>query len=87
MAVTTNSMELDLAKLARVSTAGNPDVKQFATTMITDHSAGGAQATALATKLGVTPNEVGGADQGSERGSRGNQAAQGQGVRQGVLDQ
>jgi len=38
----------------------NRDVKQFATTMITDHSAVNAQAAALAAKLGVTPqdNEV-----------------------------
>ena len=59
VAVTANSIDIDLAKLAQ-SRTGNRDVKQFATTMITDHSAVNAQATALATKLGVTPkdNEV-----------------------------
>ena len=56
MAVTANSIDVDLAKLAQ-SRTGNPDVKQFATTMITDHSAVNAQATALATKLGVTPKD------------------------------
>ena len=59
VAVTANSIDIDLAKLAK-SSSGNPDVKQFASTMITDHSAVNAQASALATKLGVTPkgNEV-----------------------------
>jgi putative membrane protein len=59
VAVTANSIDIDLAKLAQSRTS-NRDVKQFATTMITDHSAVNAQATALATKLGVTPkdNEV-----------------------------
>lgn len=59
VAVTANSIDIELAKLAQSRTS-NPDVKQFATTMITDHSAVNAQATALATKLGVTPrdNEV-----------------------------
>lgn len=59
VAVTANSIDIDLAKLAQ-SRTGNHDVKQFATTMITDHSAVNAQASALAAKLGVTPkdNEV-----------------------------
>ena len=59
VAVTANSIDIDLAKLAQ-SRTGNRAVKQFATTMITDHSAVNAQASALATKLGVTPkdNEV-----------------------------
>jgi|SRR6185295_12200469 putative membrane protein len=56
VAVTANSIDIELAKLAQSRTA-NPDVKQFATTMITDHSAVNAQATALATKLGVTPKD------------------------------
>ena len=56
MAVTANSIDIDLAKLAQ-SRTGNHDVKQFATTMITDHSAVNAQASALATKLGVTPKD------------------------------
>jgi putative membrane protein len=56
VAVTANSIDIDLAKLAQSRTS-NPDVKQFASTMITDHSAVNAQATALATKLGVTPKD------------------------------
>jgi putative membrane protein len=59
VAVTANSIDIELAKLAQSRTT-NHDVKQFAATMITDHSAVNAQASALATKLGVTPtdNEV-----------------------------
>jgi putative membrane protein len=56
VAVTANSIDIDLAKFAK-SRSGNADVKQFASTMITDHSAVNAQAGALATKLGVTPKE------------------------------
>ena len=56
VAVTANSIDIALAKLAQ-SRTGNRDVKQFATTMITDHSAVNAQATALATRLGVTPQD------------------------------
>ena len=56
VAVTANSIDIDLAKLAQSRTSDR-DVKQFATTMITDHSAVNAQATALATKLGVTPKD------------------------------
>ena len=54
VAVTANSIDIDLAKLAQ-SRTHNPDVKQFAKTMITDHSAVNAQASALAARLGVTP--------------------------------
>ena len=56
VAVTANSIDIDLAKLAQSRTA-NHDVKQFAKTMVTDHSAVNAQASALATKLGVTPKD------------------------------
>ena len=56
VAVTANSIDIDLAKLAQ-SRTGNRDVKQFATTMITDHSAVNEQASALAAKLGVTPKD------------------------------
>ena len=56
VAATANSIDIDLAKLAQ-SRTGNRDVKQFATTMITDHSAVNAQASALAAKLGVTPKD------------------------------
>lgn len=54
VAVTANSIDIDLAKFAQTRTH-NAGVKQFATTMITDHTAVNAQAAALAQKLGVTP--------------------------------
>jgi putative membrane protein len=56
VAVTANTIDIDAAKLAQSKTR-NTDVKQFAATMIADHSAVNAQATALATKLGVTPKD------------------------------
>ena len=54
VAVTANNIDIDAAKFAQTRTQ-NPAVKQFAATMITDHTAVNAQAAALATKLGVTP--------------------------------
>src|SRR5689334_17198178 len=54
VAVTANTIDIDLARFA-TSRARHSDVTQFAATMITDHEAVNAQATALATKLGVTP--------------------------------
>jgi len=54
VAVTANSIDIDLAKFAQTR-SHNAAVKQFAATMITDHSAVNAQAAALAKKLGVTP--------------------------------
>jgi len=54
VAVTANSIDIDAAKFAQTRTH-NAAVKQFAATMITDHSAVNAQAAALAKKLGVTP--------------------------------
>jgi len=54
VAVTANSIDIDAAKFAQTRTK-NAAVKQFAATMITDHTAVNAQAAALATKLGVTP--------------------------------
>jgi putative membrane protein len=56
VAVTANSIDIELAKLAQERTA-NHDMKQFATTMITDHSAVNAKAKALAGKLQVTPKD------------------------------
>src|SRR6478609_8074115 len=54
VAVTANAVDIDMAKFvqARLHTA---DVRQFAATMIADHSAVNAKAGALATRLGVTP--------------------------------
>ena len=54
VAVTANSIDIDAAKFAQTRTH-NSAVKQFAATMITDHTAVNQQAAALATKLGVTP--------------------------------
>ena len=54
VAVTANSIDIDAAKFALTRTR-NAGVKQFAQTMITDHSAVNEQAAALAKKLGVTP--------------------------------
>jgi putative membrane protein len=56
VAVTANSIDIDMAKLVPTHTA-NAAVRRFATTMISDHSAVNAQAGALATKLGVTPKD------------------------------
>ena len=58
VAVTANSIDIDAAKFAQTRTK-NAAVKQFAATMITDHTAVNAQAAALATKLGVTPADNG----------------------------
>lgn len=54
VAVTANTIDIDMAKFAQTRTH-NPAVKQFAATMISDHGAVNAQAAALAKKLGVTP--------------------------------
>jgi putative membrane protein len=56
VAVTANNIDIEFAKLAQSRTR-NHDVKQFATTMITDHSAVNAKAKALAAKLHVTPKD------------------------------
>jgi len=54
VAVTANAVDIELAKFAQARTS-TPAVKQFAQTMITDHTAVNGQAAALAKKLGVTP--------------------------------
>lgn len=54
VAVTANSIDIDLAKFAQ-SRARSAAVRQFAATMISDHSAVNARAAALAGKLGVIP--------------------------------
>ena len=56
VAVTANSIDIDLARFAE-SRTHNGGVKQFAATMITDHGAVNAQAAALAARLGVTPKD------------------------------
>lgn len=54
VAVTANSIDIDLAKFAQ-DRAVNKEVKQFAATMITDHGAVNKQAADLAARLHVTP--------------------------------
>ncbi len=56
VAVTANSIDIDAARFALTRTR-NAEVRQFATLMVTDHSAVNAQASALATRLGVTPTD------------------------------
>lgn len=54
VAVTANSIDIDAARFALTRTR-TAEVRQFADLMVTDHSAVNAQASALATRLGVTP--------------------------------
>jgi putative membrane protein len=54
--VAANTVDINAAKLAK-STTKNKDVKQFAETMIHDHSASNKQATELCKKLKVKPEE------------------------------
>jgi putative membrane protein len=56
VAVTANSIDIELAKLAQPRLRSE-SVRKFAVTMVTDHSAVNKQAAALATKLGVTPKD------------------------------
>ena len=56
VAVTANTIDIELARFAQ-GRVTNPAVKQFAATMITDHSAVNEKAGALARKLGVTPRD------------------------------
>jgi putative membrane protein len=54
--VTANQVDIDAGKLAE-SKATSADVKAFGKQMVTDHSGVNAQATALVTKLKVTPED------------------------------
>jgi putative membrane protein len=54
--VTANQVDIDAGKLAE-SKATNADVKAFAKQMVTDHTGVNKQATALVTKLKVTPQD------------------------------
>lgn len=56
VAVTANSIDIELARFAQ-SRARNDDVREFAATMIRDHTAVNAQARELASRLGVTPSD------------------------------
>ncbi len=54
--VTANQVDIDAGKLA-ASKANTPEVKKFGQQMVTDHRAVNKQATALVTKLKVTPED------------------------------
>lgn len=56
IAVTANQIDVDYGKLA-LQKSKNADVKKFAQTMVKDHEDIIKQATALAQKLGVTPQD------------------------------
>jgi putative membrane protein len=56
IAVTADTVDIDAGKLA-VEKSTNPKVKEFAELMIRDHTSVNNQATALAKKLNVTPEE------------------------------
>ena len=56
IAVTANSVDIDAAKMAKQKTT-NEAVREFVDTMVRDHTAVNAKATALVKKLGVTPEE------------------------------
>jgi putative membrane protein len=54
--VTANQVDIDAGKLA-ASKATNPDVKAYGNMMVTDHTGVNKQATDLAAKLGVKPED------------------------------
>jgi putative membrane protein len=54
--VTANQVDIDAGKLA-ASKATTPEVKKFGQQMVTDHTGVNKQATALVTRLKVTPEE------------------------------
>jgi putative membrane protein len=56
IAVVADNVDIDAGKLA-AEKASSKEVKAFAETMVRDHTAVNAKATALAKKLGVTPEE------------------------------
>ena len=56
IAVTADTVDIDAGKMAAQKTS-NRAVKEFAETMVRDHTAENVKASALAKKLGVTPQE------------------------------
>lgn len=54
--VTANQVDIDAGKLA-ASKATSPEVKKFGQQMVTDHTSVNKQATALVTRLKVTPED------------------------------
>ena len=74
--VAANNADIEGGRLA-ASKSGNAKVKEFAQRMITDHSGVNAAATALVTKLGVTPEETPTSRQQTEGGAKVRQTLQG----------
>jgi len=56
VAVVANQVDIDAAKLAQEKSK-DPAIRDFASTMIADHTSVIEKATALVTKLGVTPKD------------------------------
>jgi putative membrane protein len=56
IAVVADTVDIDAGKMAAKKTS-NKEVKAFAETMVRDHTAVNAKASALAKKLGITPEE------------------------------
>jgi putative membrane protein len=54
--VTANQVDIDAGKLA-ASKATNPEIKKFGQQMVTDHTGVNKQATALVTRLKITPED------------------------------
>lgn len=56
IAVTANTIDIDAGKAAQAKSK-NADIKKFAQTMVTDHTAANDKASALAKKLNLTPED------------------------------
>lgn len=74
--VAANNVDIEGGRLA-ASTSANAKVKEFAQRMITDHEGVNKAATALVTKLGVTPEESAASRQQTEAGERARQSLRG----------
>ncbi len=74
--VAANTADIEAGRLA-ASKSGNAKVKEFAQRMITDHGGVNTAATALVTKLGVTPEETATSRQQSDGGAQVRQTLQG----------
>ena len=74
--VAANTADIEAGRLA-ASKSGNAKVKEFAQRMITDHGGVNTAATALVTKLGVTPEETATSRQQTDGGAQARQTLQG----------
>ena len=75
--VAANQVDIEAGQLA-ASKASNPQVKEFANRMITDHTGVNKAATDLVTRLGVTPEENPTSQQLRQSGQQNRDALQGQ---------